>query len=155
MLIRLTRAAKRLAAAVIVAVYACGLIMPSAAIAFGADDHAPHCLTDEQLGLPHLHDHGDRAGSPIHVHRDIAMRRHEDVAGRRDAGASHRPAKSDGNDDPGACCGLFGVTAMAVDPELNLGADTRFSSVFAISIEELSGRDPDRIHRPPISLLPL
>jgi hypothetical protein len=81
-----------------------------------------------------------------HIHADGTGHRH---------GETHHPGTSDRDSNPAACCGLFGVTAMAVDPQIELGAPSRHSSLLPVSFEELTGRDPDRINRPPIVLLPL
>ena len=141
--------------------YALCVIMPSASIAFGAGRHAAHCFTDEQLGLTHHHEpdaghghigasiepHGHiRAQVQAHVHADHGAPRHD---------ANHHPAPATGDEGQPPCCGLFGLTAMAVDPDLDLGAPTRHSSILPISPQELNGRGPDRINRPPIALLTL
>jgi hypothetical protein len=133
------------------ALYALCIIMPTAAVALGAGDRPVHCFTDEQLGLAHVHQpgvghaHMDGHGQ-AHVHADGTTHHH---------GATHHPAKSGNSSDPAACCGLFGLTAMAVDPQLDFGAPARVSSIIPLSLEKLTGRDPDRINRPPIVLPPL
>ena len=141
---------------IVAALYALCVLTPAAAAAFGAGDLPAHCFTEQQLGL-HVHQpaagyaqagaHGhDHSQTQAHVHADGAKHRH---------GASHHSGTGDRNNDPAACCGLFGVTAMAVDPQLDLGAPSRHSALVPASFEELTGRGPDRINRPPIALLPL
>ncbi len=135
------------------ALYALCIVMPLAAVAFGPGDHAAHCFSEEQLGLVqvhqahtgpgHVHAHGE-AHAKTHVHPDGTTHRHD---------AAHPSGTGDNDDGAAACCGLFGLTAMAVDPQLNLGAPARNSSILALSFEKLTGRGPDRINRPPISLL--
>jgi len=138
--------------------YALCVVMPSAAVAFGAGEHPVHCLTDQQLGL-HVHQyaagHGQGHAHPhpqahehaqAHLHAAGAMHRH---------GESRHPGPSDRDNDPAACCGLFGLTAMAVDPQLDLGMGWRKSSIVPLSFAELTGRGPDRINRPPIAPLSL
>jgi hypothetical protein len=161
MLVRVTKATRRWAAILAGTLYALCVVMPSASVAFGAGGHAAHCFTDEQLGFTHHHgsdfSHGQVDAQvglhghtppqlPAHVHADGSQHRHD---------ADHHPATADGDEGPAACCGLFGLTAMAVDPHLDLGAPTRHSSILPISLQELNGRGPERINRPPIALLTL
>ena len=149
MLVRVTRTARRCAATIVGVLYAFCVIVPSAAVAFGGD--AAHCFTADQLGLTHVHQpaaghsHVEALGNQ-HVHADGTTHHHD---------GSHHPGTNDRNDSPAACCGLFGVTAMAVDPHLELGAPSQASSILPVSLEKLTGRGPDRINRPPIALLPL
>jgi hypothetical protein len=151
MLVRLTRAARRCAAMLVGALYALCVIMPSAAVAFGPRDHAAHCFTEQQLGLAHVHQarvghaHAE-SQAKVHVHADGTTHHHD---------GTHHQGRSDSGNDPTACCGLFGVTAMAVNPQVDLGAPSRNSSVVQIALEKLTGRGPDRINRPPIVPLPL
>ncbi len=128
---------------VIAALYALCVIAPSSAVAFGAGGHAAHCFTEEQLGLAHVH---QADVGHVHVHADGTMHRHD--------GPRHHGTPDDSN-NPAACCGVFGLTAMAVDPELDLAAPSRESSIVPVSFEPLAGRDPDRINRPPIGSLSL
>ncbi len=146
MLVRLTRTARLWAAIVLGALYVLAIVAPAAAMAFGTGEHPAHCLTDEQLGVTRVQ---PAAGG--HVHADAHARTHVDADGRTHHydGANH-PAPSDRDHDPAACCGLFGLTAMAVDPHLELGAPSRHSSIVALSFDKLTGRGPDRINRPPI-----
>jgi hypothetical protein len=88
----------------------------------------------------------EHALARAHVHADDTTHHHD---------GTHQPAKSGNGGDPAACCGLFGLTAMAVDPQLDFGAPARVSSIIPLSLEKLTGRDPDRINRPPIVLPPL
>ena len=151
MLVRLTSAARRWAAIAIGALYALCVIAPSAAVAFGPGGHVVHCLTEEQLGLAHVHraDMGNahHAHAKAHVHADGATHRHD--------GTHHHQGAPDNSTDPAACCGLFGLTAMAVDTQLDLAVPSRKSALVPVSFARLTGRDPDRINRPPIALLPL
>ena len=135
------------------ALYALCIIMPSAAVALGAGDRPVHCFTDQQLGLTHVHQagvhqaHAHAEGhAQAHVHGDGTTHHHD--------GPRH-PAPSDNRNDPTACCGLFGLTAMAVDPQLDLDVPSRHASILPVSFEKLTGRGPDRINRPPIVPLPL
>ena len=147
MLVRVTRTARRYAAILIGALSALCVVAPSAAVAFAPGDRAVHCLTDEQLGLTRLHHadvgHAYGAHAKAHVHADGAT--------QHDDGTHHQGAPAKGN-DPAACCGLYGLTAMAVDAQLDLPVPSRRSSLVPVSFERLAGRDPDRINRPPIIL---
>ena len=158
MLVRVTRTVRRRAATIVAALYALCVLMPAAALALGSADGPVHCFTDQQLGL-HVHQsvaaHGHSAAhghanlqmpAGEHVHSAHAPHRHDE---------SHPPGTGDRSDHPATCCGLFGVTAMTVDPQLDLGAPSRHSSILPTSFEELTGRGPDRINRPPIVLMPL
>jgi hypothetical protein len=148
MLVRLTKATRRCAAMLVGALYALCIIMPSAAVALGAGDGPVHCFTDEQLGLTHVHHSG--AG---HAHTEGHARTHVDADGTtHHHDGTYHPAKSGTGSDPAACCGLFGLTAMAVDPQLVLDAPSRQASILPVSFETLTGRGPDRINRPPIVL---
>jgi hypothetical protein len=151
MLVRLTRTVTQWAAMIVGALYALCIIAPSAAMALGPGDHAAHCFTDEQLGLTHVHradvGHAHAAGHvKVHVHADGATHHHD---------GPHHPATSGNGSDPAACCGLFGLTAMTVDPQLDLGAPSRHWSILPVSFDKLTGRGSDRINRPPIVPLPL
>lgn len=140
----------------IAVLYALCVLTPSAAAAFGIGDQPAHCFTEQQLGL-HVHQAAAghaRGGARAHEHAHMQAHVHNDSAAHRHAD-SHHPGTRDRDNDPAACCGLFGVTAMAVDPQVDLGAPSRHSAILPASFEELSGRGPDRINRPPIALLPL
>jgi len=135
----------------VAALYLLCVLFPSAAVAFAPGGRAAHCLTDEQLGLTHVHraDVGHQHAaehSTTHVHGDGAAHRHDGAPNPDGSGNGH---------DPAACCGLFGVTAMAVDPQLDVGAPPRRSSILPISFDKLTSRVPDRINRPPIIALPM
>src|SRR5215472_7070673 len=141
MLSRLTNGARRTAAGFIVLLYAVCLLMPPAAFAFGGGGLA-HCLTVD--GPAHVHGH-DAAKMHVaaHLHADGSMRHHDG------AGMPQKPAKSHHDDGTAGCCGLFCITAMAVEAKTDLGLSGRRSSILPISFEELAGRGPDRIKRPP------
>jgi hypothetical protein len=161
MLVRLTKATRRCAAMLIGALYALCVIMPSASVALGGGDRPVHCFTDEQLGLTHVpqtgvHQTGLHQAGAAHAHAEGHAQAHVHADGTtHDLDGAHHPAPSDNRNDPAACCGLFGLTAMAVDPQLVLDAPSRHASILPVSFETLTGRGPDRINRPPIVLLSL
>ena len=99
------------------ALYALCVIMPSASVALGAGDRPVHCFTDEQLGLTHVHQAARRPRARGRTRQD---RTSMPTARRITTTETHHPAPSDDGNDPAACCGLFGLTAMAVDPQLDL-----------------------------------
>jgi hypothetical protein len=151
MLVRLTRTVRQWAAIVVGALYALCVIAPAPAMAFGADAHPVHCFTDEQLGRAHVHQ-----AAAGHAHTDVHAKTHVHADGTPyHHDGAHHPAPSNKGNDPAACCGLFGLTAMAVDPQLDFGVPSRHSAILPVSFEELTGRGPDRINRPPIVPLPL
>ncbi len=150
MLVRVTRAARRCAAIVAGALYALCVVMPSAAIAFGAGDHAAHCFNAEELGLVQTHHTG---GGHAHLPEHAMPHVHADGTAHHHDGPHHPGAFGDGH-DPAACCGAFGLTAMTVNPQVDLAAPAGRSSILPVSFAKLTGRDPDRITRPPIALPP-
>jgi len=144
MLTVLTKKLRVRAAITLAALYAFCLAAPPVALAFVDGATAAHCLFDDHgIAKPH------EAAVAAHVHADGTAHRHHD------AGAPHQSSKSDGDDYPATCCGLFCLTALTANPEAALAVTVRHSSIFSVSFEELVGRGPDRINRPPISLLPI
>jgi hypothetical protein len=131
MLTRLTRGFRLRAASVLVALYAVCVLAPAAAFAFGDGSGAAHCLTDENHGL----------GKP-HVHQDGTAHKHSD-----DADDQKSPA--------GKCCGLVCLSALAPADDLTLNQPIRFATVLSLVEDGIPGRVPDRLYRPPISLLSL
>ena len=131
---------------ILAALYALCVVAPGLTIAVASGAAAAHCLTDDHQGLAHVHAQGPVQGKP-HVHADGAAHEHADDAA---------PAKD--GDDPqipaGACCGLFCFSAVTVDPAM-VERPVHASRVFAAPDDGLDGRGPDRINRPPISLLSL
>jgi hypothetical protein len=156
MLVRLTKATRRCAAMLVGALYALCLIMPSASVALGAGDRPVHCFTDEQLGPTHIHQVGVHQTGAAHAHAEGHAQAHVHADGTTHGhDGPHHPAPSNKGNDPATCCGLFGLTAMAVDPHIDLGVPSHRSSILPVSFEKLTGRGPDRINRPPIVPLPL
>lgn len=121
--------------------YAFSAIAPSMALAFSDDDTDVPCLMELQ-GLAGAHNHDGNS----HQHADGAAYQHSDHA------SPQKSPDTDGKAHPDKCCGLFSVTALAVEPGLTLGVPAPVSSVtFAVIEDALGGRGPDRINRPPIA----
>ena len=125
------------AASALVVLYALCVLAPAAAFAFGDATKAAHCLTDENHGLGASHAHGK-----AHVHQDGAAHKHSDE-GDEQQGA------------PGKCCGLFCLSALAPAIELRLAQSVFPTLVPSLNANGLLGHGPDRLDRPPDSLLSL
>jgi hypothetical protein len=149
---------RRFAAALALAViYALCVLAPHAAVALGAD---PHCLKDVPVAA-HVH----AAKAEPHEH---AMHQHGDGMRQHGADTVHRhsnglangladssvPKQSDTNDKNHAatCCGLFCLTAIALDVAVMLPPPPPPVTLAALGRDEAhAGRGPIRINRPPIA----
>ena len=139
MLSRLTKAMRLKAASVLVLLYTFCILAPAAAFAFGDGSRAAHCLTDDNhyLRPAHVHQHDD---GKSHVHK---------------AGTIHERSKAPhehGKSSDLQCCGLVCLTALtAALTEIHAPA---LPMTLATSANQkgVSGRAPDRLYRPPISL---
>lgn len=119
------------AAGFLVAVYSLCLGTPTVVMALAQGSIPAHCLTDEQQGAV-----------PVHVHQD---------------GTSHHHSndKTGHGDHSIKCCGLFAVSAITPDITV-LAAPVRVASHLPeLPVESCTGQCPDRIDRPPRSLLSL
>jgi hypothetical protein len=139
--IRRHRCAAALALAVL---YAFCILAPHTAVALGGD---PHCLKDatgafhvhaaQAKAEPHahagaMHQHGD---GTIHRHSDNGLPQHSDTDGK----------------NGGTCCGLFCITAIALDVAVVLPSPPPVSLATLRFEEAHAGRGPTRINRPPIA----
>jgi len=104
-----------------------------------ADGGAAHCLTD-QRGIATV----DERGGKAHVHTVASGTHHADEA-------SYRPVQPDEKSQPGACCGLFCISALTVEPYAPLALPVTASVDRFTFDAHIGGRGPDRIHRPPIA----
>lgn len=139
MLSWLTRTFGKKAALALAAAYALCMSAIPAAIA-SVPEHAIHCLSDQlETSAAHHHD------AAAHVHADGAAHHHD--ANGTVPTHSHDGAKS----HLSGCCGLFCMTAIGIDSAVALGAPTAFQLSRPAVDDDLSGRRPDRIHRPPIA----
>jgi hypothetical protein len=133
----------RVKAAIVLAVlYALCILAPAVAFAFSDNPAVAHCLTEGHVGV---HDHGSKHdGSKLHVHANGITHQHHDDA------AEPQPAGDDGKGAIASCCGLFSVVAIPGEPIPSFGFYSLASVVLPIFGKALSGRDPERINRPPI-----
>jgi hypothetical protein len=137
----------RFAAALALAVfYALCILAPHAAVALGGD---PHCLKDAPVAA---HVHAAKAEAQPHAHAG-AMHQHGDGTAHRhsDSGV---PKQSDTNDKnhSATCCGLFCITAIALDVATVLPPPPPPVTLAALGRNEAhAGQGPVRINRPPIA----
>jgi hypothetical protein len=142
MLIRLTRATRLRAASTLALLYLLCVLAPAAAFAFGDGSRAAHCLTDGNHGLQsvHLHEHD---GGKAHAHQDGSSHEHSKAPDGR-----HKSSDSQ-------CCGLVCLSAL---PASILEVETpTLPALIAVSVdqEDIAGKAPERLYRPPISSLPV
>jgi hypothetical protein len=142
MLIRLTKAMRWRAASTLALLYMLCVLSPAAAFAFGDGSRAAHCVTDDNHGLRSVHVHEHDAGK-THVHDD---------------GASHEHAKApdhEGKSADAQCCGL--VCLSALPASLSDVARPILPALMANSVhqDDIAGKPPERLYRPPKSLLSL
>jgi hypothetical protein len=139
------------AAIVLAALYALCVLAPSAAFAFSGNPMIAHCLIEDHIAAA-AHDHGASVhdhGGKVHVHADGTTHQHHD------SGPVPKSQSGGGKADVATCCGLFSVVAIAGEPGLILEPTSHASVLLPPLRETLSGRGPERINRPPISLLSL
>jgi hypothetical protein len=145
-----TKAFRIRAAIALAVLYALCILAPSAAFALSNNPSVAHCLTEGHVGA-HVH------GGTTHIHADGTAHQHHGD------GAAHRhhhedgttPSGDDGKGSVANCCGLFSVVAIPGEPGLELGPSSPASVLAPSPRAALSGRGPDRLYRPPISLLSL
>lgn len=133
MLTRLTVGMRSWAATVLVALYSLCVLAPAVPFAFGDGAKAAHCLTEDKGGLAHVH-------SKAHVHPDGTAHKHFDD------GDEHSTSSQ--------CCGLFCLSGLTPSNDLPV-AHHDLLSVPSLNAIGLLGRGPDRLYRPPDSLLSL
>lgn len=132
--------AKRLrarAAIAAVALYVISVLAPHAALAATGGTIAMHCLNDLH-GIVALHGH-DAGG---HAHRAGTVHAHHDE--------SSPSTQGDGDGHPGDCCGLFCISALASDASFMMSGPLVDSPDFVGLTAAFSGREPERLYRPPI-----
>lgn len=119
--------------------YAVCLLAPSAALAFSPQ--AAHCLTETQSAA---HVHRDAAQAAPHIHADGTGDAHADSAD------AQNPSHTDDKARSSNCCGLFCISALASEPAAALLAPPTSALDGPTLTFRLDGREPGRIHRPPI-----
>jgi hypothetical protein len=139
------------AAATFAVAYLLCMLAPPLALALADSAEALHCLTAryenrlplvavDKAATPHSHEahsHHDTAGEQDHLNHDAGA----PLAGGMDVAAD--------------CCGYLCLSAIPVGPVPCVGPQERIFTTEARRGESIAGRDPDRIDRPPIVLLPV
>jgi len=127
------------AALALIAIFAFCILVPSVALAL--TNAAAHCFT-ETHSVAHVH----QVAAKTHVHADGVSHTHH-----ADENAPSKPADADDNTHGGNCCGLFCLTALTHEASNALVAPTAVIRTLPVLADSLSGRDPGRINRPPIT----
>jgi len=131
-----TKSWRRTLGALVVALYALCVMLPTAAVAASHSPVSEHCLGEHHHGL----------GEHRHSAEEAA---HDHGATAHDEPADHDHGQSE------KCCGLFGVTALAPDFQVVAVQLTQPSCLTVTRAASLFGSRGDRIDRPPRSLLSL
>jgi hypothetical protein len=154
--------AGRRVARLVALVYLVGVIMPSAALAFGDGAASAYCFDEiaEQVAALQIqgHDHHH-----VHVHSDGTVHHHVDktssatIAGEKQGnGGSSGQGQSQGHShDDGNCCGAFGFTAVLPALSAVIDESAAYHIQQPIPTNCLVGCSPERINRPPIAPLPM
>ena len=141
----LSKGMRSRAAVAVAALYALCVLAPSAAIALGSSGH---CLTDDR---PAAHVHKVKADVTPHTHADGTAHHHgAQPATHDDESAPHKHSKTGGKDESGNCCGLFCISTIGTQSGPRLIAPLSFAADLPALADALTGRDPGRLHRPPI-----
>lgn len=142
MLRRVTKAARIRTAAILALLYALCVLAPAVAFAFSDGSHVLHCLIDDHhgLGIVHADEH---PGMAAHVHGDGTAHEHS------------KAPQSHGKNSLPQCCGLAFTSALpATLTEVPVPVRPAAREVHD-NQQDLAGRAPDRLYRPPISHLAL
>lgn len=131
--------------AVVAALYAVCVVAPPVALAFTNGAVAAHCLTDDHLAGIHVDTVAAKHDHATHQHADDATAEHSDTSGP--PSDTEKQAKH-----PGSCCGLFCFAAVTNESFPMIGRLVVASQIVPIADEGITGRGPDRLIRPPISL---
>ena len=119
------------AAGLLVVLYGLCVVAPAAALAFSDGATAAHSLTDDH-----------HAAAKIQLHHDGSSHKHSNTT-------------DDTRGQPGNCCGMFCLSAIAQTTDIALALPVRAAEMPAVPTKSIVGRDSDRIDRPPRSLLSL
>ena len=132
MLAALTRGTLFKVAIWVAALAVFSFVAPPIAVAFSPSKTAAYCLTHVDHAFVHEHDQTDAVQPGVGHHDDHAKHSH--------------------GDHKSTCCGLFCVTALA--PSVYVFEPAWSGSAVSSALEtSFQGRMPDRLDRPPISLL--
>lgn len=137
------------------ATYAFCVLAPAMAFALAGGDHVAHCLTSESgIAAPShhagaVHTHAD--GTTHEHHAPDADHAHAGVPGPAGDHASAAAADGGGVSQSANCCGLFSVVGIFGDSTFALAAASFATLSFPALPDNLDGRGPERIIRPPIA----
>jgi hypothetical protein len=136
------------AALVVAALYAFCVLAPHAALALG--HAAAHCLTEDHSAAAHVHK--AKAQTASHIHADGTVHHHGGIPADGDAMTTdpHQHSDADGKSQSGNCCGLFCISAIALETGVAMPAPPLVAADLSSLHDALSGRSPGRINRPPI-----
>ena len=137
MLRRLTSINRKRMAVLFVMLYVFCVVGPHAAVAFATIGSAVHCFSENEAA-PHQHT------KTAHVHAEGIVHEH----GPTDATGTK---KADDPTSSGTCCGLFSVTAVAVNTEVVLDLDRAGEDLVARPPQAMGDHPPGRLIRPPIA----
>jgi hypothetical protein len=139
MLMWLTRAARSWVASAVAVLYLLCVLAPAAAFAIGDASRVVNCLTEDNHGLRSAHVH--------HVHEQDSGTAH-----LHDDGSGHEHSKApDGKSSDAQCCGLICLSALPASiSEVQTPALAAMVAVSADQ-EDVAGKTPDRLYRPPIA----
>jgi hypothetical protein len=148
MLGRLSKRFRLRAALGLAALYAFCVLAPHAALALG--NAAAHCLTDDHIAA---HIHTAKAEAVAHSHGDGTVHDHGTASAHDDSGATvpHQHSGADGKDHKANCCGLFCISAIALESRVALPLPLSVAAIHPGPDDALNGRGPDRLIRPPIT----
>lgn len=132
-----TKGWRKTLGALVVALYALCVMLPTAAVAATHFPVSEHCLGEHHHGVG-VHQHA--YAEPV-IH-DNGGATHEEPAGH-DHGQTEK------------CCGLFGVTALAPGFQAIAPERTQSSDLVVPRVASLLGSRGGRIDRPPRDLLSL
>ena len=138
------RGFKRQAACIVVALYGLCVLAPAAALAAFDAAHLVPCLTDDHHHAGQAHSHHDHSAK-AHVHEDGTVHQH----------ANHDGDGKDGKAAHTCCCGFACLSALPVTAAGLLSAPVLRAALALPAEPPISGRGPDLLYRPPISLLSL
>lgn len=131
-----TKGWRRALGALVIALYAACVMLPTAAV---ASTHAPvseHCLGEHHHSVA---EHQHTADRTPHAH----------------GVASHDEPADHDHGRPEKCCGLFGVTALAPGFQVVAVGRTQSADMAMPRVTSLLGSSGGRIDRPPRTLLSL
>ncbi|HEU5019031.1 MAG TPA: hypothetical protein VFT69_13800 [Pseudolabrys sp.] len=140
----LSRRLRLRAAWTLAVVYAFCTIAPPVALAFTDGSAAAHCLLENADGVPHVHAQKQTAHGVSHLHAANIADNHAHVSGVAKIG-DEVPVAAVG------CCGLFSAPGIFRIQNVLFADVIDESPTFFVLDDDLAGRGPDRLHRPPIA----